>query len=191
MNSINSTLVPDLALARRFIELLTGDTDGVVTFQTFDDSALKRGGLARVLHGNLGQHESQLVKLNQQGAGVFVMVNEGDGKVREGKTTCRTIANVVKVRALFVDLDGSPLQPVLDAGESPHIVIESSPGRWHGYWRTTDTTLAEFGACQTALAQLFSADPSVKDLPRVMRMPGFFHQKSSTPFMTRIVSPPP
>jgi hypothetical protein len=37
------------------------------------------------------------------------------------------------------------------------------------------------------LAKQFNSDLSVKDLARVMRLPGFWHQKGD-PFQTRIVT---
>jgi len=56
-----------------------------MTFQTFADSEeLKNDGqtssrLARIFHGTLEQYRAALLELNSQGAGVFVMINEGDG----------------------------------------------------------------------------------------------------------------
>ncbi|MEI6601580.1 MAG: DNA-primase RepB domain-containing protein, partial [Comamonadaceae bacterium] len=69
----------------------------------------------------------------------------------------------------------------------PDIIIESSPGKWHCYYFTNDCQLSEFTTRQKQIALKFNSDPSVNDLPRVMRLPGFWHQKD-TPFMTRIVS---
>jgi hypothetical protein len=44
-----------------------------------------------------------------------------------------------------------------------------------------------FKRTQQRLAQLFESDPSVCDLPRVMRLPGFPHQKDpNNPFVTQI-----
>jgi hypothetical protein len=40
---------------------------------------------------------------------------------------------------------------------------------------------------QKDLAARFSGDPKVCDLPRVMRLPGFYHRKAA-PFLTRIIS---
>ncbi len=179
-------LKPDLQIANEFLQQL--DPRGIFTFQTFDDDKhRKAANLARVLHGTLAQHAPLLEKLQQQGAGVFVMVNEGDGIIHDGKKTCRVAANVINIRSLFVDLDGSPLQPVLDA-HHPDIVVESSPLRWHGYWLTNDCPLAHFKMRQQQIAAKFKGDPKVNDLPRVMRLPGFFHQKAE-PFMTRMVFP--
>lgn len=165
---------PDLDDARTFLDLLG---ESAFTFQTFADAA-GRSGLARILHGTLTQHADTLSDLNAKGAGVFVMVNEGDGKGRK-------CANVQKVRAVFVDLDGSPLNPVLDAALAPHCIVESSRGRWHAYWLVAGVSLEAFKGIQQALAARLGGDPKVCDLPRVMRMPGFFHRKGK-PFLTRV-----
>jgi hypothetical protein len=149
------------------------------TFQTFDDSPRKERGLSRILHGTLAEHAVTLAALNTRGAGVFVMVNEGDG---EG----RSKANVVRVRALFVDLDGAPLEPVKAGPLAPHCIVETSPGRWHAYWRLADCPLQDFTPLQRALAARFNADSKVCDLARVMRVPGFDHCKRE-PFRSRIV----
>jgi hypothetical protein len=186
MNSTdtNNQLTPELIQANAFLQSL--DPCGVFTFQTFNDNATRKDtSLARVFHGSLPEHAAALEKLQQRGAGVFVMVNRGDGIVHEGQKTCRATANVTSVRALWVDLDGSPLQPVLDA-HHPDIIVESSPGRWHAYWLTHDCQLADFKRRQQQIAAKFKGDPKVCDLPRVMRLPGFWHQKSE-PFMTRLV----
>ena len=164
------------------------DPDGIFTFQTFDDDKVRKDKrMARVFHGTLEEHFNPLAKLNQQGAGVFVMVNKGDGVVHAGKKTCRTEVNVTKVRALFADLDGAPLEPLLECSH-PDIIVESSPSKWHCYYLTDDCPLDEFTLRQKQIAQKFKSDPSVNDLPRVMRLPGFLHQKD-TPFMSRIIFP--
>jgi hypothetical protein len=149
------------------------------TFQTFDDAGKGRAGLSRILHGTLADHAGTLTQLNARGAGAFVMVNAGDGKGRKA-------ANVQAVRAAFVDLDGAPLEPVEAAPLAPHCVVETSPRRWHAYWRVSDCPLPDFTPLQKALASRFAADPKVCDLPRVMRIPGFWHRKGA-PFLSRIV----
>ncbi|MDR3453018.1 MAG: DNA-primase RepB domain-containing protein [Rhodoferax sp.] len=174
---------PNLAAAKAFLDRL--DRNGIFTFQTFDDNKQRKNPrLARVFHGTLDQHHAALTRFQQQGAGIFVMVNQGDGIVHPGNKTCRTSKNVVAVRSVFVDLDGSPLDPVL-AALHPDIVVESSPGRWHGYWLTDDCPLSDFTKRQLQIARKFDGDAAVADLPRVMRVPGFFHQKAG-PFMTHI-----
>lgn len=165
----------DLDAARTFLARLGSG----FTFQTFDETGGKRGNLNRVLHGDFSSYAATLARLNQQGAGIFVMVNAGDGKARKA-------GNVQTVRAVFADLDGAPLAPVRAADLEPHVVIESSPGRWHAYWLAAGVPLEQFKRLQQAIALRFASDPKVCDLPRVMRLPGFLHNKGE-PFRSRII----
>lgn len=150
-----------------FLEVL--DPNNIHTFQTFDDSPNKRPELAKILHGTLEQHLTTLTRLNKQGAGIYVMVNSGNGKGR-------TKANVQGVRAIFADFDGVPLPQhwLLE----PHISVESSAGKYQIYWLVTDVTLEDFPIFQKALAKHYSSDPSVTDVCRVMRLPGVYHCKA-------------
>lgn len=151
-----------------------------ITFQTFDDlKERKDPHLIRVLHGNLEEHLPMLARLNKAGAGIFFTVNATDLKGREKQ-------NITKVRAVFVDLDGAPLGPVLSSPLSPHIVVESSAQRYHAYWLLDALPLEHFSLVQKALIKRFDADGSVHDLPRVMRLPGFFHRKSE-PILVRVI----
>ena len=168
----------DLAQAERFLTRL--GPDGQRTFQTFGDINKNDKTLSKILHGDLDQHSATLSDRNSRGAGVFIMVNEGNGAGRKTK-------NVKRVRAVFVDLDGAPLDPLIQAKLRPQITLESSPGRYHAYWLIDDLPVAAFSHVQFALAQRFNGDSAVKDLPRVMRLPGFIHQKSD-PFMTHILT---
>ena len=168
-------------LSARFLSLLDEDAD-LFTFQTFDDTGKSRE-LVRVLHGSLDELADRLTVLNEQGAGVFVTINATDLEGRKAE-------NIQRVRAFFVDLDGAPLEPVLAAPITPHIVVESSPKRFHAYWRVVDCPLELFRPVQKALAAQFNGDPSVNDLPRIMRLPGFYHNKAE-PFLTRIISDEP
>jgi hypothetical protein len=159
-----------------FLQAICGDS--LVTWQTFDDDPNRKdSSLARILHGTDQHVLDELDKLQVRGAGVYLMVNEGDGKGRSAK-------NVIKVRALFVDLDGAPLEPVKEF--DPDLTIESSPGRYHAYWLLNDCPLEKFRGAQKALAAKFDSDPKVIDLCRVMRVPGYLHQKGE-PFKTRIL----
>lgn len=171
----------DTAMAARFLAALTGDAD--FTFQTFAEANGAAKRLNRVRHGSLAKLARELTSLNLQGAGVFVMVNRGDGFGRKA-------TNVVAARALFVDLDGASVEPVLSCSLPPRIVVESSPGKWHCYWPVADLPLEQFSRAQKALAALFNGDPKVCDAPRVMRLPGFLHCKRE-PQLTRLVSADP
>ena len=174
------SIAVDLSEAARFLACLDPDAR-FFTFQTFDDDSKRKDSkLVKVLHGTLDQHATALTKLSAQGAGIFVTVNETDGRGRRAE-------NIVRVRSVFVDLDGSPLDPVIGSEPKPQIVTETSPDRWHCYWRVKNLPLDQFTIMQKALIERFGGDPAVHDLPRVMRLPGFVHRKGE-PYLSRILS---
>lgn len=167
--------------AIRFLEALEPGASSW-SFQTFDDTPGKRPELAGTRHGTLMQHADWLTAQNVQGAGVFVTVNETDGKGRKA-------SNVIRVRALFADFDN----PEPDALERlradplpPSIIVESSTGKWHAYWLIEGLALADFKPLQQRIAEHWGSDPKVCDLPRVMRLPGFQHCKGD-PHSVRLV----
>lgn len=160
--------------ASRFVDttrwlagLFVGPQDPV-TWQTFDDKG-KDPSLARHFTGTVGNCWPQLRELNRQGAGVFAMINEGDGKGRATR-------NVRKVRALFIDVDSAIRPP--SAHLQPSMVVASGRG-WHLYWAVPDCPLDRFKDLQKRLALRYGSDGAVNDLPRVMRVAGFDHCKAS------------
>lgn len=168
----------DTSETERFLRALGGR----FTFQTFRDKKAKTRGrdrLANWKHGTLAEHADKLAGLNARGAGVFVMVNEGNGK---GRST----HNVQRIRAYFADFDGTQPPDVATVPLAPHAIIESSPGHWHWYWFIENAPLDSFKDMQVAVAERFGSDSRVNDLPRVLRLPGFMHRKAD-PFRTRIV----
>jgi hypothetical protein len=142
-------------------------------FRTFDDVVLENGRKRKLSKlrgnrtGNIDQHSSALLNLNGRGAGAFVVVNEGGQKTE----------SITRVRAVFADTDGADHEPIIKALR-PHMVVHSSPGNFHIYWLTVDDfPLDQFTPIQEAISTKFGTDDNVKDLPRVMRLPGFKHNK--------------
>ena len=177
MNERN--LTPEKDQAERFLTLLDEEAERF-TFQTFDDSKDRKDNrLVRVLHGTLAEHWQELCRLNQVGAGVFIAVQETDLRGRKK-------GNIVRVRAIFQEADrpGCPELPT-----KPHIEVESSPGKHHRYVLVDGCPLDGFTAMQERMVQDYGSDPNAKDLSRVLRLPGFFHQKDPThPHMARITA---
>lgn len=137
-------------------------------FRTFDD---KKDSDREELRGNrsdiIDACEKTLRHRNKKEAGVFIVVNEGGHTDKE----------ITRVRSVFADLDGAPLQPVVDA-LAPHAVICTSPDKWHVYWLVEDGfPLDHFTPIQKAIAKKFGSAPKVCNLSRVMRLPGFAHNK--------------
>ncbi|MCP4389840.1 MAG: NTP-binding protein [Gammaproteobacteria bacterium] len=133
------------------------------------------------MHGNLDAHLRQLTQLNKQGAGVFVSINETDGRGRRKE-------NIKRVRAVCVDLDGAPLAPVQEFDLAPHVIVEPSPGRFHAHWRVKGFRLEDFGGVQRAIARRFDGDTGIAKLTHCARLPGFDHCKDpDNRFRVRIV----
>ena len=131
-----------MADCTRFLKWLDFAAPGF-TYQTFDDNEERKKALDEenakrkkagktvlrdprvcVRNGPAEDHWYELVKLNADGAGIFVTINATDLKGRK-------TANIIRVRALFVDTDGAPLEPIPKTFPKPHLIVESSPGRWH------------------------------------------------------------
>ena len=146
------------------------------TFQTFDDDRdRKDSALTRILHGSLDEHLATLMELNRRGAGVFVTINETDLRGRKK-------SNITRVRAVWQEDDGEGKSLPME----PHLVVESSPGKYHRYLFVDGLTWDEHRSVQEVLVERFGSDPNAKDLSRVLRLPGFFHRKD-TPHLVRIV----
>jgi len=170
---------PYWAEARRYIDAETGDADQPIMFQVFDDAG-NDDDKAAFRFGRLSNPRIQkwLIQKALQGCGIFATVNETDG-------TGRRRANMKTVRMAFADLDGEPLPGRFPL--QPHVIVESSPGRYHvGFFVKPTTDFNAWSDVQARLAAYYNGDPKMIDPPRVLRLPGFDHQKKK-PFRSRIV----
>lgn len=174
----------DLKLARRHLDLLCGGEDQPVAWQVFPDHDKKRK-IARSYNGPLSTVLSDLKRAQLEGCGVFVAVNETDGKGRKEQ-------NVTQCRALFLDLDGAPLPDSWPV--EPHLLLQTSASgsvaKYQCWWFIEPTT--EFGrwrAFQELLVDRFGGDPKCTLLTQVGRVAGSWHQKDAdNPFQVRIMA---
>lgn len=177
---------PDYAEARRYLTLLDESADHFA-FRVFDDDEARsmqskaqhshgKDPRARKYDGPLDGLSGILAKANADRCGVFVVVNAG-GQKKD---------SITRVRAVFADTDGAPLEPIMACRLEPHFIVESSSGKWHAYWLVDGLPLDKFEGVQRRIAHRFGSDPSVHDLPRVMRLPGFDHHKAE-PHRVRII----
>jgi hypothetical protein len=173
----------DTGEAARFLGLFDPESpNGQFTFVMLGDKKPRDNRLTKTVKARLTDVAGQLQSANQRGAGIFVAIN----KLRRGR---RCAENVTGLRGVCADFDGAPIDPVWDWKLPPHIVVESSPGKYHAYWRVDSSVpLERFGELQRKLATVFNSDPAVANLAQIMRLPGAWHQKAE-PFKTRIVYP--
>lgn len=155
-------------------------------FQTYDDK--KNSRTATIEEGSFSPLMAEkLSVVNRYGGGVFVAINTHKSGHRRNKKSTET------VNAIFVDFDNVETSydglkqstSILPAT----VTVESSPGKYHVYWvLSTPGSIAvkDFSIWQKNLATMFFSDDRITDSSRVMRLPGFIHQKNA-PFVTRIL----
>lgn len=188
-------LKPDHSQTNKMLALLAPDGKGL-TFQTFSDNADKANkSLIKQYHGEYEAYAEELATLNNHGAGIFVAINKTDGKGR-------TASNITAVRGLVVDFDtqdAERVQRLTSLKLEPSLIVESSPNKHHAYWLADGIPLDKFKQWQKLLISFFAGmsdipDTAIHDLPRVMRLAGYYHLKvkakdglTGKPFMTRVV----
>lgn len=165
---------PDRGEAERFLTLLDEEAEGFC-FRCFDDNEDRKDpNLSAKLVGSLDECWPRLLDMQARGCGVYVVVNAGGQKTE----------SITRVRAVFADFDGVPLPERFDL--EPHAIVQSSPGKWHAYWLVEGLPLEAFKDIQRNIAARYGSDPVINDLPRVMRLPGFLHQKHA-PYLSHLV----
>ena len=143
-------LTADLKQTRLFLETLGGNA---FTFQILPE---KKGTkvIAAHRHGCLDEHADWLTAQNQAGAGVFVMVNEGDGKGRkQGQRHPRSRRFRRPGRRTVGTRPGGAASARPRRGKQPRI-----SGTRIGVSGTAP--LGDFSALQAALAAKFGGDPA-------------------------------
>src|SRR5579872_2198397 len=129
---------PDMAIAARHIERLTGAADTPVRFRLIHDDktidtpedgflyGVNDQGKPRAgkLYGSLSECWPDIEAAQQAGYGAFLVVNDGGD----------TDAEITRVRALFVDADGIALLEERDWHAKPDLIIQRDDTHWHGYW---------------------------------------------------------
>ncbi|MDR2562048.1 MAG: hypothetical protein LBC63_09800 [Holophagales bacterium] len=182
--------------AQRFLDALGSGTGALHCFQTFDDDeerkcqGKQRRELVSQFSGtSTGSHMARLSRLNCNGAGVFDVINQTDGRGAKKE-------NITSLRAYWTDLDRDKLakEPYTlgdvraALSDCPPSVIIETPGGWHLYWllvkflpcgdeHERDEAEALLRRIQARLAR-FGADPAVCTVNRVLRLPGFYHCKA-------------
>jgi AAA domain/Primase C terminal 2 (PriCT-2)/RepB DNA-primase N-terminal domain len=137
-----------------------------------------RKGMVRELHGTLAELWPTLCELNKQGDAIYCTANGTDG-------TGRKAQNINKVRDIWCEDDtgarhSKPL-PI-----EPDLVVETSPGKAHLHIVADDLTPEDHRSAMASMVELYGSDPNAKDLSRILRVPGFLHQKGK-PFLVSIV----
>lgn len=170
-----TTAAPNLEEALAYAEALTGSRSHPLTLVAIgpDNKVAARRGAVTDLWG--------WVKARQgEGCGVYATVNETLGTERK-KT------DITRIRALWIDADAAVAHYRDDFPVQPHFIVESSPGKFHYYWRVDDDRFVLAEEVMTSMVDAHpGGDSNAKDVSRLLRLPGALHLKGA-PFMSRIV----
>jgi len=173
------------SIVQNYLELLDG-LDTPYIWQLLPEGLEE--GSAKVKYGTFADLSSYLEEQNNLGYGIFITVNQSSTRKRKAE-------DISNVRALFVELDHGELT---DANIMTLVnkfdiswAVNSSAGKYHLYWKVDKDLIAtnKFSAIQSLLQYLFrelDAGRESKDLPRVLRVPGFFHNKKE-PYLSRLI----
>lgn len=161
----------------KFLKTLSGHSNSEFMFCTLPDSPNAKVQPLNI-QGSFLNKKEQLIRLNQLGGGIFVMINDGDGLGRKRE-------NIKNIRAFFMDFDEEPGDVQFPL--KPSIVVKTKRGK-HFYWLIENKIpLEDFPIVQKQLAEQFNSDTKIHDLPRIMRLPGFLHLKDMTnPFLVQL-----
>jgi hypothetical protein len=142
---------------------------------------------ARVLPGTWERLKERLITQNKNGVGVFLTINA----TKNGR---RKTEDLTGIRAIWNEHDS--VDPLPDWPLTPHMVVESSPQKFHSYWLVdASVSPVAFARLMAVQVRCWQSDPSAADAVRVLRIPGFLHQKVDstkglvgTPWLVRLVS---
>jgi len=163
---------------------------GPATFQIIPETAqakLRAEGDRKfqktIFHGQINQLYPALKRFNDEGYSIHVAVNNTDFKGRR-------IENVTSINGFVLDLDGGSLHDVIEATRShdfdPTMIVETSLGRYHVYWKSNGCPLDKWPGIQKTLANRLDGDECAMSVNKTLRMPGFNHLKCN-PYPVRII----
>ncbi len=177
-----SGLELDLDAARRFLAALDPSTDRF-NITTLPDGPAHRqtAGLMTSRFARIDDIADDLALLNCRAATVCVTANRTDGHGRKTE-------NIAGIRCVFADWDdGLPVRLPLE----PTVIVETSPGRAQAWWLIAlgdPMELTTFASIMYRLVADYGADPQAKDAARILRIPGFLHQKNpNRPHLVRVI----
>lgn len=167
----------DYDLAAAYVAALTGSVDTVMDWRCLSDTDMGAPGHAR--RGTLPDLWPWIEAMNAAGYGAFVSVNETDGFGRSAD-------NIIAARAAWVDLDGDDsadqYRAAMALDPAPSFAVQSSPGRWHLYWRLAQACPVDMAESLTKrLTSHFNGDRAATDRARVLRLAGTANYKRARP----------
>jgi hypothetical protein len=136
-------------------------------FQIIPEGDNTEGKYPKVIVGSFKDNRQELWGLNQHGSGVHLQLNYGKG---------RKLEDITGVSCLFADFD-DPDQPLPSFPHPPTMIVSSSPGKYHCYWKVAGIPLDSWKYLQKAIAERFNSDRHCYQVNKTLRLPGFYNRK--------------
>lgn len=143
-----------------------------------------------VSYFNPTEYDFNTIKLsNSNGHDVYFTVNETNKYGRKAE-------NIESIRAVWADVDIPTTKPRTDWPIPPSLVINTSSvigengdrqNKYHYYWLTSTENVDEWERVMEGLVTQYGADVAVKDLARILRLPGFDNHKKDQPYTAIVV----
>ena len=167
--------------ATDIINSLYHPTD-ILHLRVFDDKkrGIFTGQKLSVEAGRFSTMEQTLKDHNEQGHGIFFVVNSGG----------QSDAEITRINAQFVESDTlsfEEMQKRIDGFPLPPSMIIKTRKSLHTYWFVKDAEVSRFRPIQKALVDYFDGDSNCVNESRVLRLPGFYHCKEE-PVMVECIS---
>ncbi len=171
----------DLGAALQHVRALTGRDDAPVTIAVIRPA--REGEAAATVYHRRGALVSLWSWIEQQqatGFSIYITVNET-------ATEKRAKDDITRIRAVYTDDDTKRSAPRAWPIE-PHLIVESSPGKFHYYWFVDEAPDDSFAHLQSGIAAQYGTDASATDIARVLRLAGTVNLKPDAGgHVTRIV----
>ncbi len=147
---------------KQFLAFLRGKD----TFDETDEYVFQVRGASpyQIADPFIGKVRAEMIQKNAAGAAIDVLINKHDPEWGG-----YTAASMTGVRCLFIDKDDGGIR---EGGLPPSALIETARGH-HAYFKVSDCSVDQFKGLQERLIDFYGSDPSVKNVNRFMRVPGF------------------
>lgn len=186
MNNWNITIEPikPQPSQKDFLRAFYSDDNAFIYVRCFDDKrSSNRAEKFRFTLSEYNKKYFELKRNNEMNMGIFFVVNGG------GQTDKEVISSG-KCQAQFMEIDDYPQDiqiKIINAFPLRPSVIVKTKKSLHTYWLLDSyADIRRFRGIQKKFIELFKADEVIQNESRVMRFPGFYHNKQD-PFMVEII----
>lgn len=130
-------------------------------------------------------HDFSLIGIsNKNGHDVYFTVNETNHLGRKAN-------NIESIRAIFADDDNLIASPRTDWKLEPSLIVQTSKkgvlSKYHYYWLTSTEDVDEWERVMEGIVKWYKTDPAVKDLARILRVPGYHNCKYKEKSLCQVV----